>query len=77
MGQVKPDLRKYPIKKYPTIGVCGLDCGLCPRYYTIGPSRCPGCAGPDFFNKHPSCSFITCCVKKIGNKASVPSSHDI
>jgi hypothetical protein len=64
MGQTKPDLKKYPIKKYPTIGVCGLDCGLCPRYYTIGPSRCPECAGPDFFNKHPSCSFITCCVKK-------------
>ena len=55
---------KGPIKKYPTIGVCGLDCGLCPRYYTVGTSRCPGCGGPDFFNKHPSCSFITCCVKK-------------
>ena len=52
------------MKRYPTIGVCGLDCGLCPRYYTAGPSRCPGCAGPDFFSKHPSCSFITCCVKK-------------
>ena len=51
-------------KIYPTIGVCGLDCGLCPRYYTLGSSRCPGCGGPDFFNKHPSCSFITCCVKK-------------
>lgn len=53
-----------PTKTYPTIGCCGLDCGLCPRYYTVGPSRCPGCAGPNFFNKHPSCSFITCCVKK-------------
>lgn len=52
------------LKKYPTVGVCGLDCGLCPRYYTSGPSRCPGCCGPDFTNKHPSCSFITCCVKK-------------
>lgn len=52
------------LKKYPTIGVCGLDCGLCPRYYTVGSSRCPGCGGPDFLNKHPSCSFITCCVKK-------------
>lgn len=52
------------LKKYSTIGVCGLDCGLCPRYYTVGASRCPGCAGPDFINKHPSCSFITCCVKK-------------
>lgn len=51
-------------KIYPTIGVCGLDCGLCPRYYTVGTSRCPGCAGPDFSNKHPSCSFTTCCIKK-------------
>jgi hypothetical protein len=49
---------------YATIGVCGLDCGLCPRYYTMGASRCPGCCGPEFFSKHPSCSFITCCVKK-------------
>jgi hypothetical protein len=64
MKKSNSDLNKLPIKKYPTIGVCGLDCGLCPRYYTIGPSRCPGCCGPDFFNKHPSCSFITCCVKK-------------
>jgi len=52
------------VKIYPTIGVCGLDCGLCPRYYTVGASRCPGCCGPEFFSKHPSCSFITCCVKK-------------
>ncbi|MBN1410385.1 MAG: DUF3795 domain-containing protein [Spirochaetales bacterium] len=52
------------LKKYPTIAVCGLDCGMCPRFYTAGPSRCPGCGGPDFPNKHPSCSFITCCVKK-------------
>jgi hypothetical protein len=51
-------------KTYPTIGCCGLDCGLCPRYYTAGTSRCPGCAGINFVNKHPSCSFITCCVKK-------------
>jgi Zn-finger protein len=52
------------MKRYPTIGVCGLDCGLCPRYYTAGPSRCPGCAGPDFLHKHPSCSFIPCRVEK-------------
>ena len=52
------------MKKYPSIACCGLDCGLCPTYYTKGPSRCPGCCGPDFFNKHPSCSIITCCVKK-------------
>jgi hypothetical protein len=64
MKNSNSNLIKYPTKKYPTIGVCGLDCGLCPRYYTIGLSRCPGCGGPDFFDKHPSCSFITCCVKK-------------
>ncbi|MFX1316269.1 MAG: DUF3795 domain-containing protein [Promethearchaeota archaeon] len=50
-------------KKYPTIACCGLDCGLCPVFYTKGPSRCPGCCGPDFFNRHPSCSIITCCIK--------------
>lgn len=58
-----------PVKKYPALGACGLDCGLCTRYYTVGVSRCPGCCGPDFFNKHPSCSFITCCVKKRGLEA--------
>jgi hypothetical protein len=54
---------KRPTKQYPTIGVCGLDCGLCPRFYTVGLSRCPGCAGSGFYDKHPTCSFITCCVK--------------
>lgn len=57
-------MKKQPIKIYPTLGCCGLDCGLCPRYYTTGSSKCPGCCGQDFFNKHPSCSYITCCVKK-------------
>lgn len=52
------------LKKLPTLGCCGLDCGLCPRYYTNGSSKCPGCCGKGFENKHPSCSFITCCVKK-------------
>ena len=61
--------RNRPIKTYPTIGACGLDCGLCPRYYTVGTSRCPGCCGPDFFDKHPTCSVITCCVKKKGLEA--------
>ena len=55
---------KHPTKTYPTLGYCGLDCGLCPRHYTDGSSRCPGCCGPDFFTKHPSCPFITCCAKK-------------
>ena len=57
-------MSEKPVKKYPIIGCCGIDCGLCPRYYTKGSSRCPGCCGPDFFNKHPGCGHITCCVKK-------------
>jgi hypothetical protein len=59
-------VKEHPVKIFPTIGCCGLDCGLCPRYYTVGSSRCPGCAGPGFFEKHPSCGYITCCVKKKG-----------
>ncbi len=55
---------RYPLKKYPIVGACGLNCGLCPRYYTEGTSRCPGCCGPDFWQKHPGCRFITCCVKQ-------------
>ena len=55
---------KHTVRNYPTVGVCGLDCGLCPRYHTEGASRCPGCFGPEFYTKHPSCGFITCCVKK-------------
>ena len=57
-------IKEHPVKAFPTIGCCGIDCGLCPRYHTAGSSRCPGCAGPDFFEKHPSCVHITCCVKK-------------
>jgi len=51
-------------KKYPTVGCCGLDCGLCPTYNSTGNSKCPGCYGLDFSEKHPSCSIITCCVKQ-------------
>ena len=57
-------MKEHPVKAFPTIGCCGIDCGLCPRYHTTGGSRCPGCAGPGFFEKHPSCSHITCCVTK-------------
>ncbi|MEA3391675.1 MAG: DUF3795 domain-containing protein, partial [Candidatus Marinimicrobia bacterium] len=54
------------MKTYPTIGCCGIDCGLCPRYHTDGPSACPGCDGVNFKDKHPSCGFVTCCVTKHG-----------
>jgi hypothetical protein len=51
-------------KRHPTIGCCGIDCGLCPRYHTEGISKCPGCAGKNFFEKHPTCSVLTCCFMK-------------
>ena len=62
----KGEVNRHPVKKFPIVAACGLDCGLCPRFYTEGPSRCPGCAGPGFFTKHPTCSFITCCVRQKG-----------
>jgi hypothetical protein len=40
--------------------LCGLNCGLCPRYQTDGISKCPGCGGPDFYLKHPTCAVMTC-----------------
>ena len=54
------------LKKYETIGCCGIDCGLCPRYHTKSVSACPGCGGKNFKEKHPSCGFLTCCVIKNG-----------
>jgi len=53
-------------KTYPVIGCCGIDCALCPHYYTKGSSTCPGCGGPQFNEKHPSCGILTCCVRKHG-----------
>jgi hypothetical protein len=58
-----------PLKKYSTIGCCGIDCGLCPRYHTKGNSICPGCGGINFKDKHPSCGYVTCCVIKNGLEA--------
>ena len=48
------------LRKHPEFAVCGLNCGLCPRYHTDGPSRCPGCEGADFYEKHPACGVISC-----------------
>jgi hypothetical protein len=54
------------LKKHETIAACGIDCGLCPRFYTKGNSACPGCGGLNFKEKHPSCGVLTCCVLKNG-----------
>jgi len=51
-------------KSYPIVGACGLDCGLCPRHHTNGPSRCPGCAAKTYIG--PGCALQRCCVKNHG-----------
>ena len=63
---MKVQQNNHPVKKYPTIGACGLDCGLCPSFHRDGKSRCPGCCGEGFWDAHPGCGFITCCVKQKG-----------
>lgn len=52
-------MQKEP-RVYPLFAVCGLNCGLCPRFHTDGKSRCPGCGGTGFYEKHPSCGIISC-----------------
>jgi hypothetical protein len=54
------------LKVNETIGCCGIDCGLCPRYHTKGDSACPGCGGKNFNEKHPSCGCLNCCTIKNG-----------
>jgi len=42
-------------------GVCGLYCGLCPRFQSTAPSRCLGCQlGP----QHDYCSVYRCARKR-------------
>lgn len=54
------------MKQHSTIGCCGIRCGLCPRFYTAGASRCPGCGGEGFAEKHPPCGVKTCCAEQHG-----------
>ena len=54
---------KYKLRSNPQFSACGLNCGLCPRYYTDGPSRCPGCAGEGFTEGHCGCSILGCCER--------------
>lgn len=44
-------------------GCCGLYCGLCPRFQSTAPSRCPGC---QLGEQHAYCSVYRCCVTKRG-----------
>ena len=55
---------EYKVRTHPIFAACGLNCGLCPRFYTAGTSRCPGCAGEGFSEVHPPCGVLTCCGLK-------------
>ena len=44
-------------------GVCGLYCGLCPRFQSKARSRCLGC---QLGEQHSYCSVYRCCVTKRG-----------
>lgn len=50
--------------KYPTIGICGLSCQLCPSYQSESKSRCEGCKSEERIAV--GCPFITCALKKKG-----------
>ena len=45
---MKTKTNNHPLKKYPIIGACGLDCGLCPSFHSGGDKPCPGCCGEGF-----------------------------
>ena len=47
-------------REHPEFALCGLNCCLCPRFHTEGSSRCPGCGGHEFAEKHPTCAVISC-----------------
>lgn len=53
-------------RKDPRFALCGLNCCLCPRFHTDGTSRCPGCGGEGFQEKHPTCAVVTCSRKHGG-----------
>jgi len=47
-------------RDYPLFALCGLNCSLCTHHQTDGVSRCPGCGGNGFSDKHPTCPVATC-----------------
>ncbi len=54
-------------KNYATVGACGIDCGLCPRYHTKTGSRCPGCAPAGFLDAGGQwCKMTRCAVRDRG-----------
>lgn len=50
---------QIPIR-YPTLGICGLSCRLCPRYQSEAASRCGGCKTASRLGA--ACSIQTCAL---------------
>lgn len=51
-------------RKNEKLSACGLNCCLCPRYYTNGTSKCYGCGGLNFNECRGKCSVISCCLNR-------------
>lgn len=62
---IVPIMTTSTAKRFPTVGACGLDCVLCPRYYTEGRSRCAGC-GSNYSSAAIGCKIYRCCVIEKG-----------
>ena len=48
--------------RYPTLGICGLSCRLCPRYQSTAASRCEGCKTTGRLGA--ACSIQTCALRR-------------
>lgn len=53
-----------PVRSHHTLGACGIDCSLCPRFQSNGSSKCPGCAIAGFYDRRPACAFLNCAGKR-------------
>lgn len=56
-------VKKVSLKEEENLaGCCGLYCGLCPRFQSKSPSRCPGCKLLN--EERVFCGVFGCCVRK-------------
>ena len=51
-------------REYFLFSACGLNCGLCPHYYTSGVSKCPGCGGQEWWARGMSCGLLSCTQRR-------------
>ena len=54
-------------KKHPTIGACGIDCGLCPLHHVTAGDGCGGCTAPSPSGARGRwCAIARCAVRDHG-----------